>query len=351
MKSVCTTRPRILRETFSAIAPALAALLAAFALPASANTFTVTTGTDGSQQSGNTTSCVEVDASNQPTGKCSLRAAISVGNGITGPHTITFDPTVTTVTVVNGAMAQLRAQFTVTGAIPTRTAIDGGGHGCLDLTDSGTEQASPPIHNGKGATGSTIANLVIGNCSGAGISANGHGYTFTNNYIGVNSLGVAAWPNGGNGIWLSASTAYDDQFVDTSALNALNNALPAQPVSATDISNFSANLATVLQNLQPNIISNNVLSGNALNGIELFSKNLAGTLVSNNLIGTNSTGTLAIANGSSVETASKNTIVSPASRIASAISFGVFCRTAPSTSAIIRSRKVLPRTAVILTTI
>ena len=34
--------------------------------------------------------------------------------------------------------------------------------------------------------------------------------------------------------------------------------------------------------------------------------------------------------------------VSPASRMFSAISFGVFCRSAPSTSAIIRSRKVSP---------
>ena len=34
-------------------------------------------------------------------------------------------------------------------------------------------------------------------------------------------------------------------------------------------------------------------------------------------------------------------IVSPASRMSSAISFGVFWRTAPSTSAIIRSRKRL----------
>ena len=36
-------------------------------------------------------------------------------------------------------------------------------------------------------------------------------------------------------------------------------------------------------------------------------------------------------------------IVSPASRMLSAISFGVFCRLAPSTSAIIRSRKRLAR--------
>ena len=41
--------------------------------------------------------------------------------------------------------------------------------------------------------------------------------------------------------------------------------------------------------------------------------------------------------------------VMPASRMFSAISFGVFCRTAPSTSAIMRSRKVEPCAAVIRT--
>ena len=40
-------------------------------------------------------------------------------------------------------------------------------------------------------------------------------------------------------------------------------------------------------------------------------------------------------------------IVSAASRMFSAISFGVFCRSAPSTSAIMRSRKVSPGSAVI----
>ena len=44
-------------------------------------------------------------------------------------------------------------------------------------------------------------------------------------------------------------------------------------------------------------------------------------------------------------------IVMPASRILSAISFGVFCRSAPSTSAIMRSRKVEPCAAVIFTLI
>ena len=44
-------------------------------------------------------------------------------------------------------------------------------------------------------------------------------------------------------------------------------------------------------------------------------------------------------------------IVSVASRMVRAISLGVFWRAAPSTSAIIRSRKVSPGSAVICTTI
>ncbi len=44
-------------------------------------------------------------------------------------------------------------------------------------------------------------------------------------------------------------------------------------------------------------------------------------------------------------------IVIPISRMLSAISFGVFCRSAPSTSRIMRSRKVEPGAAVILTLI
>ena len=44
-------------------------------------------------------------------------------------------------------------------------------------------------------------------------------------------------------------------------------------------------------------------------------------------------------------------MVMPASRMLSAISFGVFCRSAPSTSAIMRSRKVEPGAAVMRTLI
>src|SRR5262245_5545933 len=56
-------------------------------------------------------------------------------------------------------------------------------------------------------------------------------------------------------------------------------------------------------------------------------------------------------NGSSVTVARRKMMVSPASRMLSAISFGVFCRLAPSTIAIIRSRKVSPGSLVMRTTI
>ena len=58
-----------------------------------------------------------------------------------------------------------------------------------------------------------------------------------------------------------------------------------------------------------------------------------------------------MAKGCSVTTASRKTIVSPESRMLSAISLGVFWRVAPSTSAIMRSRKVSPGLEVIFTLI
>jgi hypothetical protein len=57
------------------------------------------------------------------------------------------------------------------------------------------------------------------------------------------------------------------------------------------------------------------------------------------------------ANGRSVTTTTRKISVSPASRIPSAISLGVLRRSAPSTSAIMRSRKLSPGSCVISTTI
>ena len=57
-----------------------------------------------------------------------------------------------------------------------------------------------------------------------------------------------------------------------------------------------------------------------------------------------------VANGRSVTTTARKTIVRPASRIESAISFGVLRRSAPSTSVIMRSMNDCPGSCVISTT-
>ncbi len=221
------------------------------------------------------------------TGHCSLRAAIQQGNALSGTHTITFS--VTTVNVINGGLPALAAPFTIVG---TGVTINGNGHGCLSLTDSGT----PALGHTTGATGSTISNLTIGNCSGDGISANGHSYTFTGNHIGIDVTGLVAMPNTGHGISLSASQVYPD--TSTNFFANLYNSFPVQPVDATaDLNAFNSNMATALASLNPVIISGNVISGNGGNGIEIFSQNLAAVLVSNNMIGTDITGNVARPNG------------------------------------------------------
>ncbi len=288
-------RPTLLRHRWATL------LLAGASGVALANSFSVDTGTDGPQNPANTATCAEVVApgNNTLTGHCSLRAAIMVGNHLSGSHTITFTAAASTVTIVNGALAQIRAPFTINGLQGiARTTINGGGHGCIDLTDSGDAAVSQQ----NGANNSVVKYLAIWGCSGAGISANGHGYDFNNNYIGLSALGapvLAANTNTGHGISLSASAAYQSQFIDVAGLKTLYDALPAQPVDSSQINSFSVNIATALQNLNPNKITSNTISGNQLNGIEIFSENLAATIISTNFIGTDPTGNTAIANGGS----------------------------------------------------
>jgi len=258
------------------------ALFAAVALPAHAEVYNVDVGTDAGQDPGITSHC----AAQGDTSHCTLRAAIMLGNTRPGAHTINIG--VPQVTLVNGSLAQLRAPFTING---NHATINGNGHGCFDLTDSGTAA----VGHGDGATGSKLFNLVIGNCSGSGISANGHAYVFSGNFIGVNATGLQAMPNTGHGIAVSASHVYPD--TSSNFLLDLYQNFPVQPVDESEINAFSSNLATALAALQPVLISNNVISGNALNGVEIFSQNIGAVTVSGNRIGTDATGNVAIPNG------------------------------------------------------
>lgn len=259
-------------------------VLGALAVQAGAETYTVNVNSDAPQDPATTSKC----AAQGDTAHCSLRAAIMFGNTRSGSHTINFSG-VTSITVVNGALPQMRAPYTVNfgGA---RVTINGNGRGCFDLTDSGTAA----LGHADGATGSKIYNLAIGGCSGNGISANGHNYTFSGNYIGVNATGTLAVPNTGDGISVSASHVYPD--TSSGFLSNLYAQFPVQPVDASTINAFQSQLATALASLQPVQISNNVISGNGGDGIEIFSQNLAAVFVSGNMIGTDLTGNIAIPN-------------------------------------------------------
>lgn len=259
------------------------ALLGGLSLQAHAETYNVNVSNDAPQDPATTTKCATLG----DTTKCSLRAAIMYGNTRAGSHIINFVG-VTSITLINGGLTQMRAPYTVNG---NRVTINGNGRSCLDLTDSGTAA----IGHAEGATGSKIFNLNIGNCNGNGISANGHNYTFTGNYIGVNATGAIAAPNSGDGISLSASRVYPD--TSSAFLSNLYAQFPVQPVDASAVNAFQSQLATTLASLQPVIVSGNVISGNGGDGIEIFSQNLAAVFVSGNMIGTDLTGNIAIANG------------------------------------------------------
>jgi trimeric autotransporter adhesin len=252
------------------------------ATPAFADIFAVDVGSDGAQDPATTDHCAEQGNISH----CSLRAAIMIGNQRAGSHVINIG--VPTVNVINGALPTVMAPVTING---NHATIDGNNHGCFSLTDSGTVA----LGHVDGASGSQLFNLVIGNCSGDGISANGHNYIFDGNFIGVDATGLIAMPNSGHGISVSASNVYPD--TSSAFLLNLYSGFPVQPVDASEVNAFATDLATALASLEPVLIQGNVISGNALNGIEIFSQNIAAVTVTANMIGTDSTGNVAIPNG------------------------------------------------------
>jgi hypothetical protein len=104
----------------------------------------------------------------------------------------------------------------------------------IDSGDMATGHDYDPNTGAGGANGTTIANLVIQNCNGHGISANGHGYIFNNNFIGTDVAGVTAVLNKGAGISISASRVYSNQ--SNMLLQNLFNSFPVQPLDNSQIS-------------------------------------------------------------------------------------------------------------------
>ncbi|MFO1351110.1 MAG: Calx-beta domain-containing protein [Gammaproteobacteria bacterium] len=214
---------------------------------------------------------------------CTLRAASEQGNAVTGPHNITFSNSITALTLTSG-LPTITAKVTINGAnasaVGGRVDINGG-----NLSGSFSFAETSTVPNPNGARGSTIKNLVIRNFNDNGIELSGHGYTVDNCYIGVTPTGEAASRNTGDGLSISGNTP---RPLSVPTLPGGFNFDPAQ---------IAAQLITIFSSIPPNTISNNVISGNNGDGIEIFAQVTALNIVTLNKIGTDKDGTDAIPNG------------------------------------------------------
>ena len=112
----------------------------------------------------------------------------------------------------------------------------------------------------SGSAGSGISGLAIYGSNSNGVTLNDSSITLLKNYIGLNLSG-AAGGNTKNGIYIASTS--------------INNVIGSNPKSISGL-------------------YSNVISGNTLNGIEIYGS--AGNKIQGNAIGTNPAGTAAIAN-------------------------------------------------------
>lgn len=157
-----------------------------------------------------------------------------------------------------------------TAAIGNGYSAGSPGHDGITLLTSSTVKIVDAIQAGTGGTaGGDNRNLISGNkaagismggttLTGNGLFSGGAMVTVTGSFIGTDATGNGAIPNGGDGIFGAVSTV----------LNA--------------------------NNTPSSVLSNNVISGNARDGIDVTGGSVA---LSVNLVGTNAAGTRAVPNG------------------------------------------------------
>jgi hypothetical protein len=210
-------------------------------------------------------------------GTCSLRAALQEANAAAGLDNITFSGV--TVITLTANLPEIIFPVSIDGSSGSpRVQLDGGrvnnlgGFQCLSFDD--------------GAGGSTVESMNIRNCGGAGIALVGFGYTITDNYLGVTADGESAAGNGGAG--LSITTVAEDWPYP---------ALPPIPSDLSAIATAATAALSAALSLPPNTVTDNVISGNAGDGVDIFAENTTLNVLSGNFIGTDKDGVSAIPNG------------------------------------------------------
>jgi hypothetical protein len=208
-----------------------------------------TLGGDGSLAQSGRTAAIENLVFMLPNGTAAagLRSSLNAfSGGVASIAPLSALPGISTPMVIN---AQAQPGWV---AAPTLD-LNGGGAGA---GTSGLTLSS--------AQGSTVRGLVIRNFGSNGINITaGSGHVVAGNYIGLNTAGTAAAPNGGQGVNIFASGS--------------------NTVGGTAASDR-------------NVISGN--GGNSSNGVTITGGGATGNLVRGNYIGTNAAGTASVPNGS-----------------------------------------------------
>src|ERR1051325_546855 len=252
-------------------------------------------------------------------GAGSLRQAILDANATNGVDTINFQIGTGAHTITPGS-----ALPSITDAV----IIDGTtqpGFVLAPLIEiNGASAGSSSVGLRLLTTNCTIRGLVINRFAGQGLLLQGNsGHTIKGNYIGTDTSGAIARPNGMEGIWVNGSSsnmiggtnAADRNLISGNGgagtspgiylLNSSGNLIQGNFIG-TGIGGTSAlanaNNGITLSSSSGNQVGGtaaaqrNVISGNGGSGVYLLNSGATGNLIQGNYIGTDVTGTVALAN-------------------------------------------------------
>ena len=253
----------------------------------------------------------------------SLRQAILSANSTVGVNTITFSipgpglhtiapisplPVITNMVTIDGTT---QPGYSAVAGVPViELSGANAGKGANGLVLGATTQGPSQ------ATGSVAKALIINRFAGDGLVLQGPSDQVKGCYIGLNSNGTAAAPNGGNGIaifgsgaMIGGSTTADRNAISGNALAGIDAPAPAVIITGNYIGTNAIGTAAVgnghegIWLLTSAMIGGdsaslrNIISGNGYSGINMPGPVNGEFFIDGNYIGTDATGTVALGNG------------------------------------------------------
>ena len=214
----------------------------------------------------------------------------------------------------NGAEGVLIDSSNSNSVLGNIIGLDASGTNVLSNTLDGVK-ISGGQSNIIGGTGTTGRNIISGNTLNGIWDANGQSNQIIANYIGTDSTGAIATPNGLDGILLDHTTSdlvggtssgsgnvisgntndgINIQFGQQATLQSNIIGLNAAGTAALSNGQYGVEIQNSQQNLIGALSGGNIISGNTKDGI--LDSNSTSDTISYNYIGTNITGTVALPN-------------------------------------------------------